>query len=173
MNTSQGSDSVIALLVVLGLLALAGLLFRRRPARALPPDPWAAESSDTDATDAPDGPERLSCPHCLEPNDPQAPFCVSCGSPIGDTVTLDPLKQIRAQGWVWQEAVNRPYRGLVLLGLWMLVLAELAAALVPLLVEGASGGPLLAALLQVLAGLAFATIILHKATRNYLRRHRA
>jgi hypothetical protein len=126
------------------------------------------------AADVQDGPERLSCPHCLEANDPQAPFCVSCGSPIGDTVTLDPLKQIRAQGWVCLAAVNRPYRLLVLVGLWLLLLPPLAVALA-LAGTGAAadGGGTAVLLLQLLGGGGATAVILGKATRNYIRLQRA
>ena len=167
----QGSDSVMVVLVVLGLGGLAGLLFRRRFGLPLPPDPWETASSEADE-ELPETPERLCCPHCLEANDSAAPFCASCGGPLGDTVTLDPLKQIRAQGWTILQAVNHPYRGLVLFGLWLLVLPPLAGTLVAAGSTDAARGPFAAVLLPALGALTYAVIVLSKATRNYVRLHR-
>ena len=66
--------------------------------------------------------EIIACLSCLAPNEATVAFCEKCGAPIGTTATLDPLKMIRAEGFMLEKAVSRRPKPIVLLGVWIIFL---------------------------------------------------
>lgn len=66
--------------------------------------------------------EIVACMSCLAPNGISTAFCESCGSPLGTTSTLDPVKTIRAESFLLQKAVSARPKFIVLLGVWVIFL---------------------------------------------------
>ena len=113
--------------------------------------------------------EIIACLSCMAPNPATIAFCEKCGAPIGTTSTLDPLKMIRAEGFLLKKATTDRPKPIVLLGVWIIFLPWLA-------------GSVLLAGSQILYGYSFegfiffwigvalamvALIILYRVTKNY------
>jgi hypothetical protein len=64
--------------------------------------------------------EEIVCPNCGDAFDARADFCGGCGAPIGRFTTLDPLKAIDAQGWLFRKSARARIGPLVLIGMWTL-----------------------------------------------------
>ncbi len=63
--------------------------------------------------------KQILCPTCNQENDQDVDFCVHCGAPVGFISTIDPIKQIRAQGFMYRR-VTRPDRFILYVGAWIL-----------------------------------------------------
>ena len=113
--------------------------------------------------------EIIACLSCMAPNPATIAFCEKCGAPIGTTSTLDPLKMIRAEGFLLKKATTDRPKPIVLFGVWIIFLPWLA-------------GSILLAGSQILYGFDFegfvffwigvglamvALIILYRVTKNY------
>ena len=108
----------------------------------------------------------VACPRCAAPNLGNADFCDDCGRPLSPTATLDPIKAIQSEGFVFRQMVSGRRSGLVLLGAWMAVVPGFSY----ILFGGSSpaGGPALALAAFVSTGLGLT--LLYRVTANYLRR---
>jgi hypothetical protein len=73
------------------------------------------EPSSDDTDDA-----QMLCPHCLAPNLPLADFCHKCCGPISSLATMDPYKNIFAQGWAYGRAVSNPTKPIILWGMLLI-----------------------------------------------------
>ena len=92
-----------------------------------PIDPeWETDDSgdgfDEPSADATDdtGDAQMLCPHCLAPNLPLADFCHKCCGPISSLATMDPYKNIFAQGWAYGRAVSNPTKPIILWGMLLI-----------------------------------------------------
>ncbi len=84
-------------------------------------DPSSASTSEThENVDQAGGQAIPVCPHCMTANDPLADFCAQCGAPLTSLATMDPYKNIFAQGWAYRRAAARPTSWVVVLGMWLI-----------------------------------------------------
>lgn len=113
--------------------------------------------------------EIVACLSCLAPNQAATAFCEKCGAPIGATSTLDPLKMIRAEGFMLGKAVNNRPKPIVLFGIWVIFLPWLAASVMMAgsqILYGFDSAGFVFFWLGV--GLAvFALVVLYRVTKNY------
>lgn len=108
--------------------------------------------------------EGITCPGCAEPNPRDADFCTACGRPLSATSTLDPLKTIQSEGFMFRQATGgRPSR-LILAGTWLLVVPGVLIAALEWRQVADSSAKLLLVVATVLGGL-----LLFQSTRNYLK----
>jgi len=118
----------------------------------------------------PEDAQKIACLSCLAENNPAASFCRECGSPIGATATLDPMKAIQAQGHLFRTALKGRPRFIVVLGMWIMFL--------PILVVSATVAVFLISnrsrrsdfvFFWAMAGLSYVSfVVLYRVTRNYL-----
>ena len=116
------------------------------------------------------------CHNCLSPNDPRAYFCHKCNTPLSVLASMDPIARIWSMGDTWRKAASRPYRPIILIGMWLLFGTRLVVVLRYLhmmLVSNRSKGLMS---LEGFFGLGLwlgygilLSAILFKTTRNYLR----
>lgn len=84
-------------------------------------DPSAANMSEThENVDQTGGQAIPVCPHCMTANEPLADFCTQCGAPLTSLATMDPYKNIFAQGWAYRRAAARPTSWIIVLGMWLI-----------------------------------------------------
>ncbi len=114
--------------------------------------------------------EGITCPTCAAPNPGDADFCNDCGRPVGATTGLDPLKTIRAEGYLYRQAVGGSPSLLVVVGLWGLVLPTALPLVLDWRNAVSAGDRPAAPILGLVLGLEL--LAAFYATRNYLRRHR-
>ena len=152
-------------LPTVGICVVLALVYRHWRGVRVPADPWDGEDLGLDA-DATGVGGRAVCTSCLADNDPSTAFCCQCGNPIGDTSSLDPLKRIWAQGWVYRRAVASPYRLRVVIGMWLVFLPY---AILPLVfLSRRHSWSLADAVLTMPLGI-IALAVLAKVTINYVR----
>lgn len=61
------------------------------------------------------------CLRCAHPINPLSPlYCEQCGTPQGTAANTDPMASIYAQGDGFNNAINRPDKPIVLVGMWLL-----------------------------------------------------
>jgi hypothetical protein len=111
-------------------------------------------------------PSEVVCPVCLRNNAPEAAFCATCGAPLGPVANIDPMQQIRAEGFAFRAAVNSPPRGLILIGTWLAML-PLAGSAVGMILSGFPMSVFGYAVLLLSVG------VLVRATANFVSRKRA
>lgn len=63
---------------------------------------------------------ELVCPNCLAPIRADDDFCPNCDVPLTVHATTDPISNIRAGGYAYASAANRPRSRLVVIGVWLL-----------------------------------------------------
>ena len=110
----------------------------------------------------------VSCPNCFALNPAEADFCEECGRPLGGTATLDPLKTIQTEGFMFRRMAAGGIPGWVLAVMWLVTLPCLLL-LTRSILEGeiGFGEGLIPALVWGLTGM-----LLYRATSGYLRRRR-
>ncbi|XHR30370.1 MAG: hypothetical protein ACFUZC_07370 [Chthoniobacteraceae bacterium] len=111
-------------------------------------------------------PSEVVCPVCLRNNVPEAPFCAMCGAPLGPVANIDPIQQIRSEGFAFRSAVSSPPRALILAGTWL--------AMLPL--AGSAFGMILSGFPMSLFGFAMLMLsvgVLVRATAHFISRKRA
>ncbi|MCK4248618.1 MAG: hypothetical protein KAV18_04710 [Candidatus Omnitrophica bacterium] len=64
--------------------------------------------------------EIAICPECMYENLPSVDFCKKCGRPMGLITTIDPLRRIHAQGWLYRKIVSGPVKPIAFWGMWMI-----------------------------------------------------
>jgi hypothetical protein len=106
--------------------------------------------------------EKQLCVSCVFPNDPEAHFCAKCGAPLSSYAATGPFERIFAEGHVYRQAVERPRRLIVVIGIWMIFGP---IGLTAVLLVASDGGPALV-LLAILM-LAVSLAMIGKTTRNY------
>ena len=67
------------------------------------------------------------CPHCLEPVGPRDHFCPKCCGPVTAHASTDPMGQIYATGYAYQQAVSARPRAIVVLGMWLIFAPQIPA----------------------------------------------
>ncbi len=116
------------------------------------------------------GKEIIACLSCLAPNNWSIDFCENCGSPIGMTSTLDPLKTIQAEGFLLRKATSERPKFIVLLGIWLLFLPWLggtSAIAINMMVKGKGVADFIFFLISIALALV-AVRVLFLVTHNYL-----
>jgi len=68
--------------------------------------------------DKPD--DVILCPGCIAENGRFADFCHNCGMPISSFATMDPLKHIYAQGWMYRKACSGRTSPIIVIGMWLI-----------------------------------------------------
>ena len=111
---------------------------------------------------------EVVCPHCLHANPPEGAFCVVCGAPIGMVANIDPIQQIRSEGFGYRSATDGPPRLILLIGMWLIFLPMAGISLLGTLEFGTNGFNLLMPFLLVIS-----VGILARVTRNYVVKSRA
>ncbi|GAB4108182.1 MAG: hypothetical protein Kow00105_14440 [Phycisphaeraceae bacterium] len=117
-------------------------------------------------TPVPEEFEQMLCPHCMEPADPISHFCPSCGGPISQHATIDPMGQIYAQGHAYRNSTGRPTRLMTVIGVWLIFGTQ-----IPLLgfagIANPLGDPAVSLFSLVLAGIY--GVFVYKTTSRYIR----
>ena len=122
-----------------------------------------------------DDDQKIACLSCLAENHAAESFCRKCGAPIGATATLDPLKAIHAQGYLFRTALKGRPRFIVLLGIWIMFLPVLVVSVsVALYLISNRSRPSDVVFFWAMAGLSYVSfVVLYKVTRNYFTIPRA
>jgi hypothetical protein len=107
--------------------------------------------------------EKRLCPKCLAETEPHIDFCQKCGVPLGDYANYDPLKRIQSTGWLYRHSVSGPSSAIILCGIWLIFGPTFLLALVYIKLLG------LAALFLAIPFMLISSIILYRATKNYIR----
>jgi hypothetical protein len=74
----------------------------------------------SDESAPPELPEVPVCPDCMTENHPLADFCKNCARPLSSLATMDPVKQVYAQGWAYRQAAWGRPNTIVLIGMWLI-----------------------------------------------------
>jgi len=114
--------------------------------------------------------DMMVCPNCMTHNSPMTEFCKSCGYPIGQYVTVDPINRILSEGWLYRKAVTGRITTFGFWGMWILFGSSIFTMLVYGILVGINwdGGtiigwwPLGLTLIVYIA-------ILCRVTKNYLK----
>ena len=112
------------------------------------------------------------CHNCFSPNDPQAHFCHKCNTPLSVLASMDPIARIWSMGDTWRKAASRPYRPIILIGMWLLFGTRLVLILCLLPIILIFDPPSLERFIGLgypIACVILFGVILFKTTRNYLR----
>ena len=120
-----------------------------------------------DSSPEPNG-EQL-CLSCLSANDRSAHFCRKCGAQLTSLAATAPFVSIFAEGHALRQAVERPHKLIVVLGIWIIFGMIMLASMVLILMGKRLG------LQYVLVGVFFlpvSVIIIWRATRSYLKKVR-
>ncbi|MBC8002376.1 MAG: hypothetical protein H7X97_07285 [Opitutaceae bacterium] len=123
------------------------------------PEPASEPSTESD--------EQQLCTSCLCPNEPLANFCIQCGAPISSYAATGPFEHLFAEGHMYRQAVERPHRLIVVLGIW-LMFGMMALGGIGIIAMGRTstiGYSIVGAFL-----LAISLMMIWKTTRNYLTR---
>ncbi len=123
------------------------------------------------------------CPSCLAPIRPDDDFCPNCDTPLTVHATTDPISNIRAGGFAYASAANRPRSRIVVIGVWLifgnlfllnlrLVYFSLSATLAMLIpIQGVSTDlgffPVFFIFLLAIAVETVFVAVIVKVTRNY------
>jgi hypothetical protein len=109
---------------------------------------------------------ELLCPHCFNKNDEYVDFCSKCGCPLGNYVTLDPLKRIASLGWAYRRAVSGPISKIVLWAMWLIFGTYLFNSLWGLISSLYNPEPFIFPIVSWIA-MIICIVILYKVTKNY------
>lgn len=104
------------------------------------------------------------CPRCMTAISAATDFCPHCGAPLTSRATNDPYLSVFAEGFAIRQAVARPNKPIILIGVWLLSISALVGAIASL----AGGG----GIFGIVAGLGLLALwgaIVYKTTKNYLR----
>jgi len=58
------------------------------------------------------------CPGCMAENPAHNHFCEACGKPISWYAAIDPMGQIYSTGHMYREAIRKPTKPIILIGMW-------------------------------------------------------
>lgn len=123
-----------------------------------------------------DAQEVALCQNCLAENRPDSHFCHKCNTPLSALASMDPIASIWSRGDTWRKAASRPYRPIILIGMWLLfgiplllILRLIAISFIDNPPEDIFSVEVLIGLGGPLAGVLLLAAILFKTTRNYLR----
>ena len=113
------------------------------------------------------------CHNCFSPNDPQAHFCHKCNTPLSVLASMDPVARIWSMGDTFRKAASRPYRPIILIGMWLLFGPRLLYAFLLTFSFATSicvvSTEMIAPLGVGAASVVLYAAILFKTTRNYYR----
>lgn len=117
-----------------------------------------------------DNGDMMVCPNCMTQNSVMTEFCKSCGYPIGQYVTVDPINSILAQGWLYRKAVSGRITVFGFWGMWILFGSSIFILLVYGIQVGIyrDGGIILRGWQSGLILIVYIAI-LSRVTKNYLR----
>ena len=119
--------------------------------------------------------EKALCANCMEENLPEADFCRKCGMPISVFATVDPLKRIYSQGWLYRKTVSDRIPRIAFWGMWLIFLPTLLLTLLMVLrsprialrFSGAVAGTVIPAVL-----LPVYCFLLYRVSKNYIYHRR-
>jgi len=60
------------------------------------------------------------CPHCLSQLSPGDHFCRHCSAPVTVHASIDPLGQVYSAGRAYRQAVSKPSRRIIVVGMWLI-----------------------------------------------------
>ena len=64
----------------------------------------------------------ILCPSCCKSSPEDADFCRHCRSPISSYAATGPFESIFAEGAAYREAINKPRKPIMLIGIWLIFL---------------------------------------------------
>ena len=114
--------------------------------------------------------EMMVCPDCMTQNSPMTEFCKSCGYPIGQYVTVDPINRILSQGWLYRKAASGRITAFGFWGMWIVFGSGILSMLIIFIPAGMDKNweiilrwwPIGLSLIVYIA-------ILYRVTKNYLK----
>jgi ribosomal protein L40E len=115
--------------------------------------------------------EMMVCPNCMTQNSPMTEFCKSCGYPIGQYVTVDPINRILSQGWLYRKAVSGRITVFGFWGMWIVFGSAILYMLISLLLLGRTDtdGGIISGLWPFGLIIIVYIAILYRVTKNYLK----
>ena len=115
--------------------------------------------------------EMMVCPNCMTHNSPMTEFCTSCGYPIGQYVTVDPINLILAQGWLYRKAVSGRITVFGFWGMWIIFGGAILFMLIFLILSAGvdTDRGIYPGLWPYVFPLIVYIVILYRVTKNYLR----
>ncbi len=108
------------------------------------------------------------CPDCMTQNSPMTDFCQSCGYPLGQYVTVDPLKRIYSQGWLYRKAVSGRINKFGFWGMWIIFGSAIISILIFMILPGMVMDEGITLLWLYSFPLMIYIAILFRVTKNYL-----
>ena len=112
------------------------------------------------------------CHNCFAENHPYFHFCHKCNTPLTAIASMDPIYSIWSRGDTWHKAASRPYRPIILIGMWLQFGPPLVfiLCLLPIVLAEVVMSPERLITLGTFTAYAILLIaILFKTTRNYIR----
>lgn len=114
--------------------------------------------------------DMMVCPNCMTQNSPMTEFCKSCGYPIGQYVTVDPINRILSQVWLYRKAVTGRISAFGFWGMWIIFGSSIFIMLVYGIQVGIYGdGGIILRWWPIGLILIVYIAILYRVTKNYLR----
>jgi len=109
------------------------------------------------------------CPCCLKEVPYRNNLCPHCGAPVSGIAGLMPWEQVLAEGYIYRQAVEKPRRPVILMGMWMLFFPNLIMAAVML--DVARRGDYMGAVdfCTIAFWATISVAALYQTTRNYFR----
>jgi hypothetical protein len=111
--------------------------------------------------------ERQLCVKCLAPNDPEAHFCVKCGTQLSSYAAIGPYESVFAEAGIYREAAERPHNFIVVLGIWIIFGAVFMGGILMCVMANGTIYMVFGAVIS-----AFAVLMLVKTTRNFFLKTR-
>ena len=64
--------------------------------------------------------QKPLCLNCLSPNETSVHFCVTCGAPLTSYAATGPFESLFAEGHSYRQAVEKPRKLIVVVGVWLI-----------------------------------------------------
>lgn len=115
--------------------------------------------------------DMLVCPNCMTHNPSITEFCKSCGYPLGQYVTVDPINRILSMGWLYRKAVSGRVTVFGFWGMWILFGGAILCMLIFLILSAGvdTDRGIYLGLWPYVIPLMGYIVILYRVTKNYLQ----
>jgi len=117
--------------------------------------------------------EKKLCVSCMFPNDPDDHFCAKCGAPMTSYAAIGPFESLFAEGYVYRQAVERPRKFIVVLGMWLIFGTVAIVSTVLLFVDRGMDLQDDLVFLSCAFSLPISLVLIWKTTQSYLNRSQA
>ncbi len=117
--------------------------------------------------------EKKLCVGCMFPNDPDDHFCAKCGAPMTSYAAIGPFESLFAEGYVYRQAVDRPRKFIVVLGVWLIFgMTAFVSSLVMFLARDMGSQDVFIFVFGAFS-VPISLVMIWKTTRNYVARPQA